>query len=187
MRTGASSATTPTSAASPRRRPRCSVRPPRRQAWRSSGPGGSAAAVVAAVARWRGARIAVWSRTPARARALAARAPGIARAAATLAEALDGAALVVNATPLGLAEGDPVPVALDALPGGAAVLDLVYAPGRTRWVRAARAAGHAADDGLAMLVEQGALAFARWFGREPERPAMWRALAGELRSRGADA
>jgi shikimate dehydrogenase len=50
-------------------------------------------------------------------------------------------------------------------------------------VREARAAGHAADDGLGMLVEQGALAFARWFGREPDRAAMWAALAAVTRER----
>jgi shikimate dehydrogenase len=91
-------------------------------------------------------------------------------------EALDGATLVVNATPLGLGPGDVLPVPIEALPAAAAVYDLVYAPARTRWVRAARAAGHPAEDGLGMLVEQGALAFRRWFGREPDRAAMWAAL-----------
>jgi shikimate dehydrogenase len=148
------------------------------------GAGGSAAAVVAAVARWPGATLAIWSRTPARAAALAARAPATARAVAARDDALHRADLVVNATPLGLAADDPPPVPVEALPPGAAVLDLVYAPGRTRWVRAARAAGRPAEDGLAMLVEQGALAFARWFGREPDRDAMWRALAAEVAARG---
>jgi shikimate dehydrogenase len=43
-------------------------------------------------------------------------------------------------------------------------------------VRAARNAGHRAADGEGMLVEQGALSFERWFGIEPDRNAMWRAL-----------
>jgi shikimate dehydrogenase len=147
------------------------------------GAGGSAAAVVVAVREWPAARLRVWSRTPERARALAARAPHAATPCARVADALDGATLVVNATPLGLAAGDELPTAIGSLPPGAAVLDLVYAPARTRWVREARAAGHAADDGLAMLVEQGALAFARWFGREPDRAAMWAALAAVTRER----
>jgi shikimate 5-dehydrogenase len=29
---------------------------------------------------------------------------------------------------------------------------------------------------MGMLVEQGALAFTRWFGREPDRDVMWRAM-----------
>jgi shikimate dehydrogenase len=150
------------------------------------GAGGSAAAAAVAVSTWPGARVRIWSRTPERAAALAARAPAVATAVAHLADALDGATLVVNATPLGLAAADALPVAIEALPPGAAVLDLVYATRRTRWVRAARAAGHPADDGLCMLVEQGALAFERWFGREPDRGAMWRALADVTRAR-ADA
>lgn len=141
------------------------------------GAGGSAAAVLAAVAAWPDSRVRVWSRRAERAVALAAREPTVATAASSLTEALGGATLVVNATPLGLAADDPYPVPLDALPRHAAVYDLVYAPARTAWVRAVLRAGHPADDGLGMLVEQGALAFARWFGREPDRAAMWAALA----------
>ena len=141
------------------------------------GAGGSAAAVLAAVAAWPDARVRVWSRRAERAAALARREPAVAATARSLAEALDGATLVVNATPLGLAQADPHPVSLELLPRHAAVYDLVYTPARTAWVRAARRAGHAAEDGLGMLVAQGALAFARWFDREPDRRAMWAALA----------
>jgi shikimate dehydrogenase len=60
------------------------------------------------------------------------------------------------------------------------VFDLAYAPARTAWVRAARRAGHRAEDGLGMLVEQGALAFARWFGSRAGPGVMWGALADVL-------
>ena len=95
--------------------------------------------------------------------------------ATSLDDALDGATLVVNATPIGLHD-DEHPVAIDRLPRGAAVFDLVYRTGETSWVRSARDSGHRAADGEGMLVEQGALAFERWFGIEPDRDAMWRAL-----------
>ena len=49
-----------------------------------------------------------------------------------------------------------------------------------RWVRAARERGLRAADGLAMLVEQGALAFERWFDIAPDRNAMWEALRNEV-------
>jgi shikimate dehydrogenase len=140
------------------------------------GAGGSAAAVLAALSEWPGARASVLGRTRVHADALAARFAGTATASPTLDDALAGADLVVNATPLGL-DGTSLPMDVARLPRGADVLDLVYRPGETAWVRAARARGHRAADGLAMLVEQGALAFERWFGFAPDRAAMWAAVA----------
>lgn len=144
------------------------------------GAGGAAAAVLAACETWRACELAVWNRSPDRARALAERFGTVAVAVRTLAEALAGADLVVNATSLGLRTDDPLPVPPADVPRGAAVLDLVYRPGGTRLVNEARARGLVATDGLRMLVEQGALAFERWFGEEPDREAMWASVRGAL-------
>ena len=140
------------------------------------GAGGAAAAVLAAVEGWQGATATLYNRHMPRAEQLAKRYSAIASAAPTLAAALRDATLVVNATPLGLRAEDPFPVPLAALPEGAAIFDLVYHPSETRWVTAAREAGHWAADGRGMLVEQGALAFERWFGVAPDRNAMWTAM-----------
>lgn len=142
------------------------------------GAGGSAAAVLAAAESWPGARVRLWSRTGTRARSLAARFPGVAQAVDSLDVALRHATLVVNATPLGIGPDDAPPVPPEALPAGAAVLDLVYRPGETAWVRAARARGHRAADGLPMLIAQGAAAFTRWFGTAPDPAVMWQAVGG---------
>jgi shikimate dehydrogenase len=83
--------------------------------------------------------------------------------------------IVVNATTIGL-DDDTLPIPVELLPQTAVVLDLVYRPGETAWVRAARAAGRTASDGLPMLVEQGAASFEIWFGMAPEREAMWKAV-----------
>jgi len=153
------------------------------------GAGGAAAAVVAAVAqRWPTAHVAIWSRRPSAAAALAARSGERTAAATSVAAALGGASLVVNATPLGLRADDPLPCDVGALSPRAAVLDLVYGPRETAWVRAARAAGHDAHDGLLMLVEQGAAAFERWFGVPADRTRMWDAVCertGRLAPRGS--
>ena len=101
---------------------------------------------------------------------------GIGEVAASVREAVTGARLVVNATPLGMRDGDALPVDPSWLAPDAVAVDLVYGGGETPWVRAVRASGRRAADGTAMLVEQGALAFRRWFGMEPDRGAMWRAL-----------
>jgi shikimate dehydrogenase len=141
------------------------------------GAGGAAAAMLAAVEGWEGATATVYNRHMHRARQLAERFAGVASAASSLAAALADATLVVNATPLGLRDSDPFPVPVDQLPRGSAVFDLVYHRTETRWVRAARDAGHWAADGRGMLVEQGALAFERWFGSPPDRTVMWTAMS----------
>jgi shikimate dehydrogenase len=140
------------------------------------GAGGAAAAVVAAAAGWHGCRVGVHARTPARAGVLCERFPDVAVPEPDLVAAASRAQVVINATPVGLHD-DAHPLDLALLPTGAVVLDLVVRPGTTAWVRAARAAGHPAEGGLPMLVEQGAAAFERWLGFAPDRGAMWRALA----------
>ena len=56
------------------------------------------------------------------------------------------------------------------------VFDLCYRRQETPLVVAARARGLRAADGLGMVVEQGALAFERWFGVRPNRDVMWAAV-----------
>jgi len=139
------------------------------------GAGGAAAAVLHAMEGWQNPRVHVYSRTQRRAEDLMRRfrVPGeVSRSAE---DAVEGATLVVNATPVGLRD-DTVPVSAHALPKSCAVLDLAYRPGETALVRDARARGHAAMDGLTMLVEQGALAFEQWFGVAPDRDVMWKAV-----------
>ena len=139
------------------------------------GAGGAAAAVLAAAEEWSDAQVTVVARNNERATALALRFPDVARAEKSVERAVLGSTLIVNATPVGQQDEDqPINVAL--IPKAAAVLDLVYRRGGTPWVRAARERGIRAADGLPMLLEQGALAFQRWFGREPDREAMRQSL-----------
>jgi shikimate dehydrogenase len=135
------------------------------------GAGGGAAAVLAAVERWPGATAVVSSRSHERAKALVARFARIATLEHTYEFAVRNAGLIVNATPIGLA-GDEVPVDPAMFAPDALVFDLAYRRGLTPWVLRARARGLKSADGLSMLVEQGALAFTRWFGIEPDREAM---------------
>jgi shikimate dehydrogenase len=140
------------------------------------GAGGAAAAVLAAVERWPGTRARVFSRSPDRTRRLCARFAPLAAAAPTAEEAARDADLVVNATPVGLVD-DAMPVDPAGLGPHAAVIDLVYRPGGTAWVRAAARRRLRAADGTPVLLEQGALAFERWFGILPDRQVMREALA----------
>jgi shikimate dehydrogenase len=139
------------------------------------GAGGAAAAVLVALEEAGFAQARVHARSPSRARSLSVRFPA-AHIASTVEDAVRGAALVVNATPLGL-DGQSVPVDVALLDHDAVLLDLVVRPDETPVVRAARARGHRAADGLDMLLGQGALAFERWFGIAPDRAVMRASVA----------
>ena len=82
--------------------------------------------------------------------------------------ALDGAGLLVNTTSLGMAGSPPLEIALDALPEGAVVDDIVYVPLETPLLAAARRHGLITVDGLGMLLHQARPGFAAWFGTDPE-------------------
>jgi shikimate dehydrogenase len=144
------------------------------------GTGGAARAIIAALAG-KGFTLVVAGRDPAKARALLDelaphgehRAIDLAHLAKPGDHAFGSRAgcldLVVNATSLGM-EGQP-PLAFDwsHAPPGAIAYDIVTAPPDTPFLQAARAAGHPAIDGLAMLIGQAAVAFARFFGTPPPR------------------
>jgi shikimate dehydrogenase len=138
------------------------------------GAGGGAAAVLHATERWENARVKLYSRTHHRAEELVQRFKVPSEVMRSAEAAVAGATLVVNASPVGLRD-DTVPVEIHALPRTAVVIDLAYRVGETTFVRDARSRGLRALDGLTMLVEQGALAFERWFGVAPDRDVMWKA------------
>lgn len=143
------------------------------------GAGGGARAVVSALLDEGVERIWLRNRTVARARELV-RDLGSSRVR-VIGEpdpvtSLPPLRLVVNATRLGIHDGDPLPIDPTALPGTPVLLDLVYRPAETAWVRAGRDAGLRASDGGEMLVEQGALAFERWWGVRAPRDVMRREL-----------
>jgi shikimate dehydrogenase len=139
------------------------------------GAGGSAAAVLAAVETWPGCNAHVYNRTPERALLLCERFSAFARAVDDVG-VIGGADLVVNATSIGLTD-DSVPIDLSLLRPDARVIDLVYRPTETRFVRTLRSRGIQAMDGRSMLVEQAALAFERWFGLTGDRRVMHKAIA----------
>ena len=162
------------------------------------GAGGAARAVVLALGR-AGADVTVAARRPDAAADAAALAPG-ARAvplgALTVPSAagpspapagggVDPAAftLVVNATPLGMSGGDPLPVDPGSLHGGQSVVDLVYHPADTPLLAAARAQGAQAVNGLGMLLHQAARSFTLWTGRPAPLDAMRAAVTTALADR----
>ena len=96
-------------------------------------------------------------------------------------DALDGtvrAPIVVNTTPLGMSDDDPLPLPLEYLDGSTVLVDAVYRPGaQTDLVRLARERGAAVVTGRRMLLYQGVLAQRLWTGRQPNVAAMDDALS----------
>ena len=133
------------------------------------GAGGAARAIAFAL-QGRGARLRVANRTGERAAELGTPVPFEAHA---IAEAASRAALVVNATSLGMgADAVPPELPVDALGPGQVAYDIVYRREPTPWLRAAAGRGARTVDGLGMLLHQGAAAFAQWTGEEPPIDAM---------------
>ncbi len=139
------------------------------------GAGGSAQAVAWAL-RNRGCRVTVANRTAERARGLGDVIPFDPDA---IDEAASSAGVVVNATSLGMNATEPPPeLPLAAIRPGAVVVDLVYSPGGTAWLRAAGEAGAITVDGRGMLLHQGAASFTIWTGEDAPLDAMRAALGG---------
>jgi shikimate dehydrogenase len=82
--------------------------------------------------------------------------------------------MIINATPLGLKENDPLPLDTSGLKPGQIVYDLVYK--KTRLLDEASRKGCITFDGLGMLLWQGALAFELWTGKRPDIAVMRNAL-----------
>ncbi|MEE9427399.1 MAG: shikimate dehydrogenase [Paracoccaceae bacterium] len=81
---------------------------------------------------------------------------------------LDQAALVVNASVLGMTGKPEMRLPLDAMSKTAVVSDLVYTPLDTGLLQHACKLGCTTVDGVGMLIYQAAPAFERWFGVRPE-------------------
>jgi len=133
------------------------------------GAGGSARAAVHALCTV-GADVCVWNRTPERAQRLAA------DLGARAVREPEPADVLVQCTSVGLhgpeATFGDLPLAPEALAGYATVVDLVYRTGGTALLAQAAARGVATVDGLEVLVQQGALSFRRWTGRDAPLEAM---------------
>jgi shikimate dehydrogenase len=87
-----------------------------------------------------------------------------------------GYALVVNATPMGMNEGDPLPIDVNRIAPGAMVGEVVMKQEMTAFLRAAQARGCRFQVGTDMLFEQ-IPAYLEFFGFPTTTPENLRAVA----------
>jgi shikimate dehydrogenase len=146
------------------------------------GAGGAVRAVAAALLDAGCPHLTLVNRTPERAEALAQALGGPVAVATT--PPLEGAALLVNGTSLGMQGEPPLVIDLAPLPPRAVVADMVYVPLETPLLAAARARGLRGVDGLGMLLHQARPGFLAWFGVAPQVDAELRGfVAHDIPSR----
>ena len=144
------------------------------------GAGGAAAGALEALTRG-GAKVRLVARRPAVARAVRRRLPAKQQArvavtawtAAALAEALDGADVLVSAVPAAAWAETDARQGLATLACGAAVLEMAYGATTPLAQATARRARYA--DGLGMLVHQAAHAITLALGKKPPLPPLFAA------------
>ena len=95
---------------------------------------------------------------------------------ADAAKAISESDLLINATPVGMKESDPLPVDAAALHPGLYVYDIIYNLPATNLVREATKRRLHAVTGLGMLLYQGVIAFEIWTGRKAPVGVMRKAL-----------
>jgi len=136
------------------------------------GAGGAAAGVLGPLLEAGARHITIANRTVARAQALAASHNALALLQKAELETTSTLApsgnfdVIINATASSLAGGD-VPVPASVLRSGSLAYDMMYGPAAQGFLDWAQRHGAVARDGLGMLVEQAAEAFALWRGVRP--------------------
>jgi shikimate dehydrogenase len=143
------------------------------------GAGGTARAVVVALARRGASDIAVINRTESRARDAVACAD-VARIGSV--DDIATANILINATSVGMGSQES-PVDASRLHASLVVLDAVYQPLETTLLQNAKNAGAVTVDGLWMLVHQGALQQLAWFDEIGDVQLMRQAALDELANR----
>lgn len=145
------------------------------------GAGGAGRAIAIKCALEGAAKVSVANRTLAKVQPIA---DEIAKTKTSF-EALDLAAvagalpqvdLLVNATSVGINEGETLNLPASAFTPALAVYDTIYRPAETALLRQAADAGAKTSNGLSMLLHQGAKAFEIWTKRKAPLAVMRRAL-----------
>lgn len=148
------------------------------------GSGGAARAIAYTLIR-EGAEVSIANRSPRRAKELAESIQG-----ESAGYGLDGlvrlvskADVIINATSVGMKEGDPRLFDANLLHKNQVVFDIIYNR-ETELLKDAAKAGAAAIDGVMMLVYQGAKALEIWTGQKASVEVMEKAVREGLKSRG---
>ncbi|MEW6095330.1 MAG: shikimate dehydrogenase [bacterium] len=84
--------------------------------------------------------------------------------------------ILINATPCGMHENDPLLINPDWLFPNQIVYDIIYNPPKTPLLKIAKEKGCKTQNGISMLVHQGALSFELWTGKKAPIEVMRQAI-----------
>jgi len=143
---------------------------------------GGAARAIAYTLDMVGAEISIANRSLQRAEELAGHIGGIGYSLCDLERLVGQSEIIINATSVGMKEGDSRLFPGDLLHRENVVFDIVYNR-ETELLKDARAAGALAIDGVMMLVYQGAKALEIWTGQKAPADVMERAVREGLKER----
>lgn len=146
------------------------------------GAGGAARALAYTLAR-DGAEASIANRNRARAAELAGHIGGSAHGLDELGRLVPESDIIINATSVGMKDGDPRILDGKLLHPGQMVFDIVYNR-ETELLKDATRAGARTLDGVMMLVYQGAEAIRIWTGQDAPADAMEQAVRKALAARG---
>lgn len=151
------------------------------------GAGGAASGALGPLLAAQPAELVLANRTLAKAQGLIERHRAVAGGALLRASTLEGCGrdfdVVINASASSL-QGASVPVSPVVLAPGALALDMMYGPAARPFLDWAVEAGARGRDGLGMLVEQAASAFALWRGVRPETAVVLASLRERMDAAG---
>ncbi len=148
------------------------------------GAGGAARAVLYALLIAKAREVGIYNRTSSKADKLASDLDHLGKVQVVnknqLMEFVQQATLLVNTTSLGMekfgvpCQGSPLPK--NILPNKGLICDIIYKPKETLLLKNAKEAGLKIQNGLPMLVYQGAEAFSKWTNQEAPIKVMFTAL-----------
>lgn len=149
------------------------------------GAGGAAKAIYYTLLSIGVQRVDIANRTIQKAEALISGQPYDADSKALILEEAEAKigeySLIIQTASIGMApELNKSPISLKGISASAFVSDIIYNPAETMFLKQARQKGAKTQNGLGMLVYQGALAFEKWTNVKPDAARMKRTLTNIL-------
>ncbi|MDQ0429987.1 shikimate dehydrogenase [Planomicrobium stackebrandtii] len=144
------------------------------------GAGGAARGIAFALKRAGFTDVTITNRTFRRAEELAAETGGSAITLASSEESLNEFAVLIQTTSVGLAADEALPISLERVTAGTLVADIIYNPLETPLLKKAEEKNCVTLNGVGMFVYQGAIAFEKWTGVQPDTEKMIKLVTEKL-------